>query len=171
MTRGMKMTTRSVFFVLCMATVLPGAATAVGQSTAKADSDAALPGDWRGNSTCLVRPSGCNDEESLYHVARIAGKPGWISLQGDKIVGGKAVTMGTVECRHDAEKHTLLCELGSSVLDFVVQGAEMQGTMKLKDGTPWRKISLKKVEKRVADRQRKDFSLLRTARRKSAFRP
>src|SRR5215467_8936657 len=33
-------------------------------------------GDWRGDSICQVRPSACHDEDSLYHVTKIAGKPG-----------------------------------------------------------------------------------------------
>lgn len=104
-----------------------------------------LVGDWRGDSVCLVKPSACHDEDSLYHVAPLADRPHWFSMKLDKIVDGKPVTMGTVECSHDPEKHTLACEFERGAFQFTVRGNLMQGTMKLKDGTVWRKLSLKKV--------------------------
>ncbi len=103
-------------------------------------------GDWRGNSVCQVRESACRDEESLYHVARLPGKPGWFSMKADKIVDGKPVTMGTVECSYDAQQHTLECALPRGVLRFTVEGSKMEGTMTLPDKTLWRKISLRKVK-------------------------
>jgi len=61
-------------------------------------------------------------------------------------VDGKPVTMGTVECSYDREKHSLECSFPNGVLQFEVRGNLMQGTMKLPDGTLWRKLNLKKVE-------------------------
>jgi hypothetical protein len=58
--------------------------------------DSGLVGDWRGASICVVRDSACRDEDSLYHVTKLAGKPGWFFMKLDKIVDGKPVTMGTV---------------------------------------------------------------------------
>ncbi|HEY6183495.1 MAG TPA: hypothetical protein VIW67_14695 [Terriglobales bacterium] len=108
--------------------------------------DATLIGDWHGSSVCIVRPSACNDEDSLYHVAKIADRPGWFSMKADKIVSGKPVTMGTVECSGDEARRTLDCEFERGVFQFGIQGNEMQGSMKLKGGTLWRKISLKKTK-------------------------
>lgn len=112
----------------------------------KNDSDAALAGDWHGESVCVVRPSGCHDEDSLYHITPVASRPGWFSIKADKIVDGKPVTMGTVECSYQPEKKSLTCEFERGVFQFFLRGDQLQGIMDLKDGTMWRKISLKRVK-------------------------
>jgi hypothetical protein len=110
-----------------------------------ANSDVALPlGDWRGDSICVVRESACHDEEALYHVKALPDKPGWVSLQADKIVDGKPEIMGTNDCSYDAEKHILNCELERGSIHLTVAGDKMEGTMLLTDKTLWRRISLKK---------------------------
>ena len=58
--------------------------------------DSSPLGDWSGESVFVVRDSASRDEDSLYHVAKLAGKPGWSSMKLDKIVDGKPVTMGAV---------------------------------------------------------------------------
>lgn len=110
--------------------------------------DSVMLGDWRGDSICQVRESACHDEDSLYQVGRLAEKRGWFSLKADKIVDGKPVAMGTVECTFEPAKRALTCEFARGVLQFTVQGNKMQGTMTLRDGTLWRKINLKKVGSR-----------------------
>jgi hypothetical protein len=114
------------------------------QSPQISDTHAAIVGDWRGESVCVVRDSACHDENSLYHVALVPGKPNVVSLKADKIVDGKPVTMGTGECSHHSLKHTLTCELPKSVMRLTIRGDKMEGTMTLADGTLWRRISLKK---------------------------
>jgi hypothetical protein len=111
-------------------------------------SESNLLGDWRGSSVCQVRESSCRDEASLYHVASIPEKPNWFSVKGDKIVEGRAITMGTVECHYDSARSDLTCDLPSGVLRFTVQGNKMEGTMALPDGTLWRKLNLTKVASR-----------------------
>jgi hypothetical protein len=97
-------------------------------------------------SVCQVKPSACNDEDSLYHVRPLGTKPDAYELQADKIVSGKPVTMGTSPCNYDATKNELVCPISErATLRFEVRGDEMQGTMKMQDGTIWRKISLKRV--------------------------
>lgn len=126
-------------FILAAFAFLP----ASGQSS---DEESTLVGDWRGESVCQVRESACRDEDSSYHVEKLAGKPHWVSLRADKIVQGKPVTMGTIDCLYDAGKHTLTCEYPRGGLQFTVAGSKMQGTMTMPDKTVWRKIDLKKVE-------------------------
>jgi hypothetical protein len=106
--------------------------------------DSSVVGDWRGNSICVVRESACHDEDSLYHVTRLDGRPGWFSMKLDKIVDGKPVTMGTQECNYDSTKKSLVCEFPRGVMRFTIQGDRMEGTMTLTDATLWRKITLKK---------------------------
>jgi hypothetical protein len=113
-------------------------------TTTRSDSEeAALVGDWRGDSICVVRESACRDEEALYHVSRLAGKPGWFALKADKIVDGKPVTMGTSECSYNAP--SLECVLPKAVIRLTVTKKTMLGEMTLTGNTLWRKINLKKV--------------------------
>ena len=128
--------------VLSAAVPLPGS----GNPLAGSNGDSSLLGHWHGDSVCAVPESACHDEESLYHVSRLAEKPGWFSLKGDKIVDGKAVSMGTVECRYESDKQTLTCESPRGVFNFTVKNSRMIGTMNLPDGSLWRKISLSKVD-------------------------
>ena len=109
------------------------------------DDSFSIVGDWRGDSICVVRESACHDEDSLYHVSKLQDKSGWFSMKLDKIVNGKPVTMGTMDCSYDAANHSLTCEFPRGVMRFVITGGKMVGTMSLPDGTLWRKLNLKKV--------------------------
>jgi hypothetical protein len=104
-------------------------------------------GTWRGQSICVVRPSGCNDEESLYRVSASAQAKDHVHLDGSKIVDGKEVNMGSSDCSHNAQTHTLDCPLpNGNAQQYKIEGNVMTGTMTLRDGTLWRKISLRRVE-------------------------
>ena|ERR1700686_5545004 len=91
------------------------------QSQPASSDDSSVVGDWRGNSICVVRESACHDEDSLYHVARLAEKPGWFSVKLDKIVDGKPVTMGTVECSYDSGKKSISCDFLRGAFHLTVQ--------------------------------------------------
>jgi len=136
----------ALLVVTVMALSLSGIAQTNPAPAAKpANNNDALPlGDWRGDSICVVRESACHDEKALYHVKRLPDKPGWVSLQADKIVDGKPEMMGTSDCSYDAEKHILNCELGRGSIRLTVAGDKMEGAMLLTDKTLWRNISLKK---------------------------
>lgn len=105
--------------------------------------DDALVGNWRGDSICAVRNSACVDEKALYHVKKL-GQPDHYSMQADKIVDGAPVNMGTTDCVFAPEKRTLTCELPKGVIHLTLNGARLEGSMTLTDGTPWRNISLEK---------------------------
>jgi len=134
----------------CLSAALVCGVSALPLQAAAPDSkaDTALVGDWRGTSICVLRPSACHDEDSLYHVSPIGEKPGRFSMKADKIVDDKPVTMGTVECGYKPETKTLACDFDKGSLELLVEGDTMHGTMKLKDGTLWRRISFKKTAKR-----------------------
>jgi hypothetical protein len=136
---------RAVHILAIMAlTILVAARGGARQRKAAPPDDSVVVGDWRGDSICVVRKSACHDEDSLYHVTRLVEKPGWFSMKLDKIVDGKPVTMGTVECSYDSAKQTLSCEFARGAFRFTIQGNKMEGSMTLTDGSLWRKISLKK---------------------------
>ena len=102
-------------------------------------------GTWKGESTCLVRPSGCNDEDSVYRFSK-ALQENQVTLSANRIVNGKEINMGTGLCEYGAAKRVVDCPLpNGSTIHFDVAGDAMQGTMKLKDGKPWRKIRLKRT--------------------------
>ncbi|HZD95004.1 MAG TPA: hypothetical protein VE133_12165 [Candidatus Sulfotelmatobacter sp.] len=103
-----------------------------------------LAGDWLGDSICVVRESACHDEKALYHVRKSGDQPNRFSLQADKIVDGHPEVMGTMECIYAPNAHTLHCELPKGVVNLTLQGARLEGNMKLMDGTLWRNITLKK---------------------------
>lgn len=138
-----------LLIMLLSAAVTIAASAAQNDSAKKPDADShesLLAGDWRGDSICLVRPSACHDEDSLYHFTKVPGKPGVYSLQADKIVDGKPETMGTMDCNYDAKAQALDCAIPDrAVLRFTWEGKEMRGTMTLTDKSLWRKIALKKV--------------------------
>jgi len=89
---------RLLVFALIIAALNSYAATqGEARQTQQVPADDSSPlGDWSGESVFAVRDSACRDEDSLYHVAKLAGKPGWFSMKLDKIVDGKPVTMGAV---------------------------------------------------------------------------
>jgi hypothetical protein len=120
----------------------PKPANALRDLTATADSP---EGDWRGMSVCQVKPSGCRDEDSLYHFRTVFAKGGEFLLQADKIVDGKPVTMGTSPCTQNASGQ-LVCRVSeSATLSFDVRGTEMEGVFKMENGTVWRKLRLNRV--------------------------
>src|ERR1700722_338287 len=56
------------------------------------DSPTQITGTWRGNSECVLKNSPCRDEINVYRFSEIAGKPGWFSGIGSKLVDGKEVS-------------------------------------------------------------------------------
>jgi hypothetical protein len=99
---------------------------------------------WRGHSECAVAQSACHDETNVYRISDAAGKPGWYSVTGGKIVGGKEVVMGTSEWKYDTESHSLTNDSPAGSFKLVINGDVMQGTLMLKDGTVYRRIDLKR---------------------------
>lgn len=56
---------------------------------------------------CVLKNSPCRDEINVYRFSELAGKPGWFSGVGSKLVNGKEISMGTLDWSYDAEKHIL----------------------------------------------------------------
>jgi hypothetical protein len=103
-----------------------------------------LLGDWRGDSTCVATGTACRDEKVVYHIAKIPGKPGSVSVSADKIVDGAAIDMGTLEFLYDPDKQTLVREQSQGVWLFTVDGNKMEGTLRGPDKTIFRRVTLKK---------------------------
>ncbi len=100
-------------------------------------------GTWRGTSKCVVRPSSCNDEDSVYRIAAVPKASDRFTVSANKIVDGREVEIGITECAIVRSDRALRCALpnGASV-QFTVTGDAIDGRFHLADGTLWRRISL-----------------------------
>jgi len=100
-------------------------------------------GVWRGLSKCVVKPSSCTDEDSVYRVTAVPKSSDRVTLSANKIVDGAEVNMGTSECMFVEKDHVLDCPLpNGNSLQLTVKGDAIDGRYQLADGTLWRKISL-----------------------------
>src|SRR5512146_1809078 len=103
-----------------------------------------IAGTWEGSSLCTVPNSPCHDEHVVYHIkATDPNNPTKFAIDANKVVNGTEDSMGTLECKFTAEKNELHCGT-SGDWRFTVTGKEMDGTLRLKDGTLYRRIRLKK---------------------------
>jgi len=100
-------------------------------------------GTWKGASRCLVKPSPCHDEIVVYHIQAASGDS--LVMQANKIVDGKEEDMGSLNCR--LAEHTLSCEFARGVWRYQIAGPAMNGTLVLADGTVFRKVSARRVQK------------------------
>jgi hypothetical protein len=97
-------------------------------------------GTWEGESICTVHPSACHDEHVIYEISD-AGKAK-LKMSADKVVNGERQNMGDLACTYDGK--TLSCPFAKGLWAFEVKGAKMAGTLKLTDGTLFRKVSVNK---------------------------
>jgi hypothetical protein len=116
-------------------------------STRLASAEASgLAGTWRGDSVCTTEASACHNERVVYYIKDVPNSPNLVSIQADKIVEGKPITMGTGEWQYDRVKSTLDWRMPKQVWLLKITGSRMEGTLKLMDGTVLRNMSLKKDE-------------------------
>jgi hypothetical protein len=131
-------------FILVLLVCAAGFSSGTAQTPQSGAEERTLTGDWRGDSICVVRESACHDEKALYHVKR-SGQPGRFLVQGDKIVDGKPVPMGSINCTYSSGNRMLSCEFPKGKLSLKLEGGRLEGSMNLPDGTLWRKIALQKA--------------------------
>jgi hypothetical protein len=105
-------------------------------------SDAA--GTWRGESLCTSGAPACHDEKVVYYIKDVTDRPNSVVIQADKIVNGKAITMGTGEWQYDRAGNTLELRMPQQRWFLKISGNRMEGTLKLADGTVFRKVTLSK---------------------------
>lgn len=117
------------------------ALAAAGQNT---DDESKLEGDWRGESKCVDARSACHDEKVVYHIAKLPGRPGSVSVSADKIVNGEPVAMGTLQFQYERTNHAITCEYSQGVWRFKVDGLTMEGTLTSAGNTVFRRVKLKK---------------------------
>ena len=96
-------------------------------------------GVWRGTSTCLVRPSPCNDEIAVYRITRANAGDG-LSIDARKIVKGKEEEMGVLDCSFAAPAAQLTCKMHNGVWHFTIRGDSLVGELRLPDNTKYREV-------------------------------
>jgi hypothetical protein len=103
-------------------------------------------GTWRGESLCTPEaPAACNNEKVVYYVRPIAGNDSAVFVQADKIVDGKAVTMGTGPWKYDRERKTLAMEPPETGWVGRIQGKRIEATL-VRGGVLLRRMTLVKDE-------------------------
>src|SRR6516225_11070244 len=66
-----------------------------------------VAGVWRGASVCVTDAPACHNEDVVYYIKDVPDRPDLVLIQADKIVDGKAITMGTGQWHYDRAQHTL----------------------------------------------------------------
>src|SRR5215468_4491210 len=87
-----------VCLIVCSAYMLPGAISVSAGVDQKPGTAFSPVGIWRGESKCVVKPSACRDEDSVYRISAVAQAETRVTLSANKIVDGQEVNMGTSEC-------------------------------------------------------------------------
>jgi hypothetical protein len=104
-----------------------------------------VAGAWEGSSLCTVPNSPCHDEHVVYHIKPDAKESARFLIDADKVIDGKEEFMGTIECIFTAEKSELYCDTAGD-WRFTVKEGTMTGTLNLKNGTLYRKVSVMRKE-------------------------
>lgn len=100
-----------------------------------------LVGDWSGTSLCQEQ-SPCHDEDVIFRFSKPHEDK--ITVQADKIVDGKPVTMGASEWTYDKSAGTLTWQMPRGNWKLIVDGDTMDGTLAVPDNVVFRKIHLKR---------------------------
>ena len=108
-------------------------------------------GTWRGTSTCVKEAwnSACNDEQVVYYVTPVAGRPDSVSLDARKLVNGTPEEMGTLALVYDTTTKGWVADWSNAryhlLWSFEVSGKTLTGTLLvLPERRVARHITLKK---------------------------
>jgi hypothetical protein len=128
-----------------LTTVLLIAVAVTHSQEAKVTNDSLL-GTWKGTSICQVKPSPCNDEIAVYHIAKGA-KPNTYHIVASKVINEKEEEMGAFDYDFDASKQVLSYRdhQRNVVWTFKVGNHRMDGTLVYNDQV-YRIIKLTKTD-------------------------
>jgi hypothetical protein len=102
-------------------------------------------GVWRGESLCTETASAsCRNESVVYYIRDIPDRADAVTVRADKIVDGKAITMGTGEWQYDRTRQTIEWHMPHQVWLLRLDGNRINGNLRLADGTVVRDMRLKK---------------------------
>jgi hypothetical protein len=103
-----------------------------------------IAGTWRGRSVCITDAPACHNEDVIYYVKDVPDRDDVVFIQADKLVDGKAVTMGAGQWQYDRKQHRLEWSTPKQVWLLKIAGNRMEGTLTLADKTIFRKMTLEK---------------------------
>ena len=111
-------------------------------------------GTWTGESICFGKRAACKNEEVVYRIEEIPGKPDSVTLLADKIIDGKREPMGRMEFQYDQAKATLSCEfrIGNThgIITLNLTGDIIEGTLLvLPAKTEGRRIKVKRTREEL----------------------
>jgi hypothetical protein len=109
-----------------------------------ADDESQLVGDWRGESKVQAKNTAAKDEVVVWHIAK-GSEPGKLIVTADKIVDGKAISMGALEFNYNRENNQIVCDNERGVWKLTVKGNTLDGTLTLRDQTVLRHVALEKT--------------------------
>jgi hypothetical protein len=101
-------------------------------------------GVWRGESLCTPGHPSCHDEKVVYYIEAIPDKPDSMLIRADKIVDGKAITMGSGPWQYDRAKQTLSWQSEQRLWLLTIKDTRIEGTLMLPDNVIFRRVTLKK---------------------------
>ncbi len=110
--------------------------------SSRADDGTRLAGTWRGESKCATDAPACHDEHVVYFIAAIPGRPDQLFIRADKIVDGKAITMGSGPWNYDAKKQALSFETNGRLWVLAVHGKQIEGTLTVGGNVVFRRMTL-----------------------------
>ncbi len=80
---------------------------------------------------CAGDASACKDENVVYYIEAVTGKSDSVFIRADKIVDGKAITMGSGPWDYDRAKHTLSWQAAQRLWLLTINGKRIEGTLTL----------------------------------------
>ena len=101
-------------------------------------------GVWRGESLCAGGHPSCHDEKVVYYIEAIPDKPDSMFIRADKIVDGKAITMGSGPWQYDRAKQTLSWQSEQRLWLLTINGKRIEGTLTVSGNDVVRRVTLKK---------------------------
>lgn len=111
-------------------------------SIAQGGKDSGPVGVWRGDSKCVTGAPSCHDEQVVYYIESISGKTDEVKIRADKIVDGKAITMGVGPWTYDAGQQALSFRWNQQQWHLILHGEQMEGALTLADGVVFRRMTL-----------------------------
>ena len=105
-----------------------------------------IAGSWSGESLCATGAASCHDEKVVYSIQDVAGRTDVVIIRADKIVEGKAVTMGSGPWQYDRSRHTLQWKLPRQTWLLTIDGNKITGTLTMQDGTVFRRMALSREQ-------------------------
>jgi hypothetical protein len=109
------------------------------------DEDASLVGVWKGDSVCQIKDSSCHDEASVYYVSK-GEEANTFRINGNKVVGGKEVSMGTLTCKVGSAAGLYICRPdGVTVWSWRLNQDVLDGELQYR-GQLFRKIHLTRAK-------------------------